>query len=155
MAENYLLVPAIVHFNLGPKKINITDYQIEITINNGCHYTESIDAKGRRSYAIQKGGEVLQEGSIKVSILKTPDKKFDSDIKTLKKALKKNDENDPKKYTENILFTFATSDDKAFAHLKFKGYVSEISTDMDSETGLTETTAELEIYDPTTFNIKH
>ena len=154
MSENYLLVPAIVHFNFGSKKVNMTDYQIDVTIDNGCHYIEAIDAKGRKNYSIQKGSEVKQDASIKVSILKTPDKQFDSDIKRLKKALQSNDKNDPKKYTENITFSFATNDDKDFAHMKFKGYISEIYTEMDEETALSEVTAEIAIYDPSTFKIK-
>jgi hypothetical protein len=153
MAEN-LLVPAIVHFNLGSKKLSITDYQMVITIGNGCQYIESIDSKGRRAYALQKGGEIVQEADIKVSVLKTPDKKFDDEIKKLEDALQATMNNDPKKYVEDMLFSFATSYDKPFAHMKFQGYVSEITTEVDAETALQEIIAEIEIYDPTTFNIK-
>ncbi len=153
MAEN-LLVPAIVHFNLGSKKLSITDYQMVFTISNGSQYVEAIDAKGRRAYALQKGGEVVQEADAKVSVLKTPDGKFDDDIKNLEQALKATTENDPKKYVEDMLFSFATSDDKPFAHVKFQGYVSEVTSNVDADTALQEITADIEIYDPTTFAIK-
>ena len=153
MAEN-LLAPSIVHFNLGSKKLSITGYQIEITISNGCKYIESIDSKGKRAYALQKGEEIAQESDIKISVLKTPDKKFNDEIKKLQDALKETSENDPKKYVKDMLFSFATSDDKPFAHMKFQGYVSEITNNVDSETSLQEITAEIEIYDPTTFSIK-
>ncbi|AWN82116.1 hypothetical protein [Candidatus Cardinium hertigii] len=153
MAEN-LLVPAIVHFNLGSKAVNITDYQVAITIKNGCHYVESLNAKGISVYDIRKGGELIQSGDIKVSVLKTPDKKFDDDIEKLEKALKETGENDPKKYTESMLFTFATNDDKPFTHIQFDGYVSEISSTVNEETAFQEVTAEIEIYDPISFTIK-
>ncbi|ROT46930.1 hypothetical protein [Candidatus Cardinium hertigii] len=153
MADN-LLVPAIVHFNLGSSALPITDYHIAITLENGCKYVESINSKGKTAYAIRKGGEIVQTSDIKVSVLKTPDKKFDDEIKKLEKALEATKENDPKKYVENILFSIATNDDKPFAHIQFQGYVSDMSSEVDPETALQEITAELEIYDPVSFVIK-
>ncbi|WP_243018233.1 MULTISPECIES: hypothetical protein [Candidatus Cardinium] len=153
MAEN-LLVPAIVHFNLGSSKVNITDYHIGVAVENGCQYVRSINAQGKAVYAIHKGGEIRQKTDIKVSILKTPDKKFDDEIKKLEKNLKTTKENDPKKYVEDILFSLATNDDKPFTHIQFQGYVSEMSSEVDTETGLQEVTAELTVYDPVSFVIK-
>lgn len=149
-----LLVPAIVHFNLGSSALQITDYNIAITIKNGCNYISSINSKGQTAYAIKKGGEIEQEGQTQVSVLKTPDKKFDDEIKKLEKALKSKKENDPKKYVQDILFSIATNDDKPFTHIQFQGYVNEVSSEVDPETSLQEVTAELEIYDPVSFVIK-
>ncbi|CAH2559992.1 hypothetical protein [Cardinium endosymbiont of Oedothorax gibbosus] len=153
MTEN-LLIPAIVHFNLGSSKVNITDYHIAIALENGSQYVRSINAQGKAVYAIRKGGEIGQATDIKVSVLKTPDKKFDDDIKKLEKALEVTKENDPKKYVENMLFSIATNDDKPFTHIQFQGYVSEMSSEVDAETGLQEVTAELAVYDPVSFVIK-
>lgn len=153
MAEN-LLIPAIVHFNLGSKSVQITDYSIAIALDNGCKYVDSTSAQGKAAYAIHKGGEIQQSADIKISVLKTPDKKFDDEIKKLEKALESTKENDPKKYVENMLFSLATNDDKPFTHIQFQGYVSEISNEVDAETSLQEVTAELEIYDPVSFVIK-
>lgn len=153
MADN-LLVPSIVHFNLGSSKVNITDYNMEITISNGCKYLLSIDGKGKRTYPLQKGQDVTQEAKINVAILKTPDKKFDDDIKKLEDALKDTVENDPKKYVKDMLFAFATNDDTTFANISFQGYVGELTHEVDEETALQEVHGEIDIYDPTTFNIK-
>lgn len=153
MADN-LLIPAIVHFNLGSSKVSITDYHIAISLENGSQYVRSINAQGKAVYAIRKGGEIGQTTDIKVSVLKTPDKKFDDDIKKLEKNLDASKENDPKKYVENMLFSIATNDDKPFTHIQFQGYVSEMSSEVDHETGLQEVTAELAVYDPVSFVIK-
>lgn len=153
MADN-LLIPAIVHFNLGSSKVSITDYHIAIALENGSGYVRSINSQGKAVYSIQKGGEIKQTADVKVSILKTPDKKFDDDIKKLEKNLLATKENDPKKYVENMLFSLATNDDKPFTHLQFQGYVSEVKNEVDAETGLQEVTAELSIYDPVSFCIK-
>ncbi|MEF2228572.1 MAG: hypothetical protein V3581_00780 [Candidatus Cardinium sp.] len=153
MAEN-LLIPAIVHFNLGSSKVSITDYHIAIALGNECQYIRSINAQGKSVYAIRKGGEIEQTTDIKVSILKTPDKKFDDDIKKIEKNLEATKESDPKKYVENMLFSIATNDDKPFTHIQFQGYVSEMSSEVDPETGLQEVTAELAVYDPVSFVIK-
>ena len=153
MADN-VLVPAIVHFNLGSSALNITNYDIAITLENGSQYVESINAQGITVYAIRKGSEIAQTSDIKVAVLKTPDKKFDDDIKKLESALKVTRENDPSKYSEDMLFSIATNDDKPFAHIQFKGYVSEMSCSIDSETALQEITAELQIGDPVSFVIK-
>ncbi|WP_342265096.1 hypothetical protein [Cardinium endosymbiont of Philonthus spinipes] len=153
MADN-LLVPAIVHFNLGSSKVSITDYHIAVTIENGSEYIRSVNAQGKSAYAICKGGEIRQKADIKVSILKTPDGKFDDDIKKVEKNLDASKENDPKKYVENMLFSFATNDDKPFAHIQFQGYVCEKSEDVDPETQIPVVTAELAVYDPVSFVIK-
>ena len=153
MAEN-LLIPAMVHFNLGSSKVSITDYHIAVALENGSQYVRSINAQGKSIYAIRKGGEIGQETDIKVSILKTPDKKFDDDIKKIEKNLDATKENDPKKYVENMLFSIATNDDKPFTHIQFPGYVSEVSSEVDPETGLQEVTAQLTVYDPVGFVIK-
>ncbi|TDG95293.1 hypothetical protein [Cardinium endosymbiont of Culicoides punctatus] len=153
MAEN-LLIPAIVHFNLGSKSIQLTGYNIGITLDNGSNYVDAVNAKGKTIYAIRKGGEIVQEADIKVSILKTPDKNFDDDIKKLSSALASTKENDPKKYVENISFSFATNDDKTFTHIQFQGYVSEISSELDAETSLLEVIFGIVIYDPMSFTLK-
>ena len=53
-----------------------------------------------------------------------------------------------------MLFSIATNDDKPFTHMQFQGYVSDMSSEVDPETGLQEITAELSIYDPVSFVIK-
>ncbi len=153
MAEN-LLIPAIVHFNLGSSKVNVTDYNIAISLENRSQYSASINAQGKPVYALCKAGEIKQTADIKVSILKTPDGKFDDDIKKLEKNLAATKENDPKKYVESMLFSFATNDDKPFAHIKFQGFVHKMSTDVDAETELQEAIAELFVYDPISLDIK-
>ncbi|MGI2257289.1 hypothetical protein ACRRVD_01820 [Candidatus Cardinium hertigii] len=153
MAEN-LLIPAIVHFNLGSSKVSITDYHIAVALENRSQYVRSINGQGKAVYAIHKGAEINQTADVKVSILKTPDKKFDDDIKKIEKNLNATKENNPDKYVENMLFSIATNDDKPFTHMQFQGYVSDISSEIDAETGLQEVTAELSIYDPVSFVIK-
>ncbi|MGI2262169.1 hypothetical protein ACRRVA_02580 [Candidatus Cardinium hertigii] len=153
MADN-LLIPAIVHFNLGSSKVSITDYHIAVALENGAQYVRSINGQAKAVYAIHKGGEIKQTADVKVSILKTPDKKFDDDIKKIEKNLNATKENNPDKYVENMLFSIATNDDKPFIHMQFQGYVSDMSSEVDPETGLQEVTAELSIYDPVSFVIK-
>ena len=153
MADN-LLIPAIVHFNLGSSKVSITDYHIAVSLENGAQYVRSINGQAKAVYAIHKGGEIKQTADVKVSILKTPDKKFDDDIKKIEKNLNATKENNPDKYVENMLFSIATNDDKPFTHMQFQGYVSDMSSEVDPETGLQEVTAELSIYDPVSFVIK-
>ncbi|AXI24301.1 Putative Afp-like protein [Cardinium endosymbiont of Sogatella furcifera] len=153
MANN-LLVPSIVHFNLGASKVSITDYHIAITIENGSEYIRSVNAQGKSTYAISKGEQIAQKADIKVSILKAPDGGFDDDIKKLEKNLDAAKENDPKKYVEDMLFSFATNDDKPFAHIQFRGYVSHIEPDVDPETQIPLAVAELSVYDPMSFVIK-
>lgn len=71
-----------------------------------------------------------------------------------RKNLNATKENNPDKYVENMLFSIATNDDKPFTHMQFQGYVSDMSSEVDPETGLQEITAELSIYDPVSFVIK-
>lgn len=151
---NNLLVPAIVHFNLGSSKVSITGYSISVTLGNGSQYVRSINAQGKSVYAIYKGGEIQQVADIKVSVLKTPDKQFDDDIKKLEQALEATKENDPKKYVQDVSISLATNDDKPFTHIQFRGYVSEMNSEVDPETGLQEVAVELVVYDPVSFVIK-
>ena len=152
---NNLLSPSMVHFNIGSSKVSITNYDIRVAITNKCGYRSATDnTKGQKSYALHKGQDVAQEADIKVAVIKTPDKKFDDDIQKLAKAIKNTKESDPKKYVQDILFSFATNDDKPFAHISFQGYVSEVFNTTDSVTNLQEISAQIAIYDPTTFNIK-
>ncbi|MBX9890107.1 MAG: hypothetical protein K2X94_02470 [Amoebophilaceae bacterium] len=153
--SNNFLSPSMVHFNVGSSKVNITNYDIRIAITNNCQYHSATDnTKGQKSYGLQKGQDVAQAADIKVAVIKTPDKKFDDDIQKLAKAIKNTKESDPKKYIQDILFSFATNDDKPFAHISFQGYISEVFHSTNSVTNLQEVLAHIAIYDPTTFNIK-
>lgn len=153
MADN-LLVPAMVHFNLDSSPVHITDYHIAVTLDNGCNYVRSINAKGQAVYAIHKGGEMTPTAKIEIAILKTPDQKFNEDIKKVEKALEDTKENDPKKYVKNMLFSFSTNDGKPFTHIQFQGYISEMDSQVNTETALQEIKAELELYDPVSLVIK-
>lgn len=153
MAQD-LLVPAIVRFNLGSNPVQVTGYSMKVLVVNGFRYEEATDAKGRRAYALRKGGEVVQDADVKVFVLKTPDGKFDDHIKKIEEALQATKNNDPKAYLHTVVVSFATSDGKAFGHVTFEGFVSEKTIDVDPDTALQQTAFDIEIYDPTTFEFK-
>jgi hypothetical protein len=154
MAEN-LLVPAIVHFNLGSKAVNMTDYDINVTLSNGSEYTRTVSANGKAAYQIQKGGEISLSTGMTVTVVHAPDKTFDDDIKNLQKNLEESKSNDPKKYVKSMCFSFCTNEDKPFNHLQFEGFVSDIKKHPDEKKGLLEVVAELTVYNPVSFSIRN
>ena len=120
------LIAANVSFSLGGKQIPITDAQINVTLSNGCQYTETVLEKGKKGYLLNKGAEVNREGNFHIQTTETPDGNSKDAIKELEKALdlsgKKENPND---YTKDITFSLSTSGGKNFANISFAGFVTE------------------------------
>jgi len=148
-----LLSPNKLKFDLGGKSINITDYEINFAISNGCGYDPSTSStKGIPHYAIQKGS-LRQDYSITVWIIQVPDKKNNDDIKAIKSAYDNTRINDPKKYVTNILFMFTSNDDTIYTKIGFEGYVKDVEDYIDKTGNLSGIKAKIVVFDPMTLKI--
>lgn len=148
------LVPAFVIFNLDSKELNITNAELSLKFTNGAHYDEGIASSGSKGYMLCKGTTVLQEGDIKVTIPKTPDKKQDDTIQNLTDSLQNTQKNtDPANYAKNVAITAQNSGADQFLSVTFSGYVKEMKIQSPDLTEFTEYVAEFVVFDPQTITI--
>lgn len=148
------LVPAFVIFNLDSKELNIKDAQVALKFNNGSGYEECMVSSGVKGYMLRKGVTVEQDGDIKVTIVKTPDKKQDDTISNLTTSLQNTSKNpDPANYAKDIAVVVQNPSSDQFLSVTFSGYLKEMIIQSPHLTEFTEYVADFEVFDPQTIKI--
>jgi hypothetical protein len=148
------LVPAVAIFNLDSKELNIIDAKVSLKFDNGSGYEECMVSSGDKGYMLRKGITVEQDGDIKVTIVKTPDKKQDDTIKNLTDSLQNIRKNtDPANYAKDIALVVQNPSSDQFLSVTFSGYLKEMTIQSPDLTEFTEYVADFEVFDPQTIKI--
>lgn len=156
MATVGTITPAKVQFSIGGTEVHIIDAQMNIKINNGCHYTKCTGELGVTTYMLVKGAEITRDGDLKVQTAKTGDGKGNAAIETLiTKQQLTEQHDDPKDYLESIVFVVKNSGgEKKVAEISFQGFVKEFNEFEPVGTAPPKQEAEIELYDPETLKIE-